>query len=264
MLDKIETTPQELNDYKKIINQIFIGSSFEFINQINGLRPGCLHLLLAPTHAGKSTIVFSILRSLFIKNEKIQAQLFLSEEKPIDAKLKFNSMFTNAPKETNIEIMSELDEKTDQLRLFEYLGIVQPDVFIYDNLTTSRFYNDLGAKEQFTFVNKLKKICQENNIALVCIAHTGGQSDFNSKLLDENDIRGSKSITNLAEHLWIMQPMEIGNTKRVFLRVLKHRGYNIKNRLFALNYNLEKQMISYDEPVDFDEFKRIFALRNRL
>lgn len=264
MLDKIETTEQELIDHKSIVNKTFIGSNFHFIDQINGLRPGCLHLLFGPTHAGKTTIIISILRSLFIKNRDINVGLFLSEEAPIDSKLKFNSMFTVAPRSTNIEIMSELDQNTDLLRLKEYISIVQPDVFIYDNLTTSRFYNDMSSKDQFTFINGLKKLCQENNVALLCVAHTGGQSAFNNKLIDENDIRGSKSVTNLAEHLWALQPLEVGNTKRVFLRVLKHRGYNVKEKLFGLQYNPEKQMISLDEATSFEEFKRIFALRNKL
>jgi KaiC/GvpD/RAD55 family RecA-like ATPase len=263
-LDNFTIQQNEIAELRKVHYQTYIKSSWQFISQVHGLRPKCLHLILAPTHAGKTTFVLSLKRDLYLNNQDKKILCYYSEESKADVRTKFAMMFDGDVNADCIDAIYELEEKMPEVALFEYLEIMQPSVFIFDNLTTSKLYNDKNSKAQFEFTVKLKECCQRNNIALICIAHTGDVTNLKGKLIDENDIRGSKNIPNMAEHLWVLQPIDVGNARRTFLRVLKHRGYDVKNKLFRLGFNSEKQMIHDIMPVDFEEFKKVFALRNKL
>lgn len=263
-LDNFNIKQSEINELKKIHEQTFIKSNFPFIAQICGLRPKCLHLILAPTHAGKTTFILSLKRDLHLNNPDNKILCYYSEESKSDIKTKFAMMFDGDVEADDIDAIYELEEKMPEIALFEYLELMQPSVFIFDNLTTSKMYNDKSSKDQFEFTVKLKECCQRNNIALVAVAHTGNVANLGSRLIDDTDIRGSKNIPNMAEHLWVLQPVDVGNAKRLFLRVIKHRGYDVEHKLFKLNFNKSKQMIHDILSINFEDFKQVWKLRNKL
>ena len=101
--------------------------------------------------------------------------------------------------------------------------------------------------------------------ALFLIAHTGAEVRENqSRLIDENDIRGSKAITTLVEFLYILQPIWVNQTLYQFLKIKKHRGQDLMHGLYRLNYKKDIKAFENDISVDFEKFADTFKLRNKL
>ena len=85
-----------------------------------------------------------------------------------------------------------------------------------------------------------------------------------TEILDETHIRGSKTITNITEFMYVMQPISLNDSLFQFIRILKHRGQSVKNKFFKLSYNKIAKTIDHDRISDFADFKEVFSQRNRL
>jgi hypothetical protein len=101
------------------------------------------------------------------------------------------------------------------------------------------------------------------NTTLFIIAHSNGDG-YEDKFLNENDIRGSKSITNLVEFLYILQPIRVGDKLFQFVNIIKHRGQNISGKFFRLFYSHELKSFDRDLKIEFKDIKEVFKQRNTL
>lgn len=268
MIHNLELNAQKAAEIRDFKETVLIGSNFSFLASHFGLRPRHTHVLLAPSHAGKTTLVTSLIRSLLISPENKQKNLkmavFLSEESINDIELRLSDMGIVGDRVKTIDFMSEIDTKINKLKLFEYLEFTQPDVFMYDNLTTSGLYGDTH-QEQSDFIKQIRSVIKKTNTAFFAVAHTNHISSMNvDRMICKEDIRGSKTVVNLAEFFYIMQPIQIGEKTNVLLMVEKHRGYEMKNKIFSLQYNPLTRTIERDYPVSFEAFKELFKQRNSL
>lgn len=263
---KLELDDEQIREYKLKSNTTFFESKLKFLKSHRGIRPNKMHLLIAPTHAGKSTMVRSIICDFIFKNKDKKILLILSEESREDFVTEFSNTVPAHDILGNIRILSEQDwsdHDVDELEkgISEHINHYSIDLVIFDNITTSKIYNDRSVKEQSKVSIWLKNMCKQTTLFL--IAHSLG-SDFNNRLLDENDIRGSKTITNLTEFLYILQPVYVGDKLYQFINIKKHRGQEVKSKFYQLNYDKYLKAFSEDKPVDFEAMAYIFKKRNQL
>jgi len=244
-------------------------SKFNFISEHNGFRRGKIHVIMGTSGSGKSTLVRSLLMDLMEQNPHQNVLLFLSEETIQDFKMEIahsNFCFKNR----NIWIISEQEmENVDSSKFFidlnEFITKNSIDFFLFDNITTSRFYNDIRPAEQGAFIRKLKKLTKEKKIATLLVAHTKADVWDNSpRLINENDIRGSKTIVNLAEFFYIMQRFQINEEYFQTVKIVKHRSQDPNNKLFVAEFDRKKKIYTRDLRINFERFKEIFNDRNKL
>lgn len=247
------------------------GSQYNFIRSHNGYRKGKIHLAIGPSSGGKSTLTRSLLLDALLslrENELIH--FHLSEESAEEALIELGSTGVAFDKLKQIIITSEQDKNYRSaqqlfLELNESLQDKRVKFLFFDNITTSFCYMDKKADDQAFIGRKLKELTKANNIPTILIAHTGGDSTMaNSRLIEMNDIRGGKSIVNLAEFMYILQPMFIGSERHNIIRVVKHRGVSLKHPYYQLIYHDKPKMFVCDSAISFDELKDLFKKRNVL
>lgn len=260
-------TNDEQTNYDKGLKQVHFASKFGFLNAHNGFRRGCMHLALGTTGGGKSTLTRSMLRDLIFNPEnKIHVGIWLSEETIDDYKAQLAQGMPSHDKLLNTEALSELDSPgMTELGFFEWLEFNKPDVVIFDNITTSKFYMDKRPDAQAAFSTKLKSITKRLNIAMVVIAHTDSNvSDSQKGIININQIRGAKTICNLVEFAYILQRFEVGTGYFPTLRIVKSRSQTLIHNLYLLKYDPRLRSYTEDSPLDFKKFKEVYGQRNKL
>lgn len=271
MFETVDLHQEEIDNLIEENNHQYYKSDFHFVNEHKGWRPKGFHLVMAPTHHGKSTLTRSLCWDFLINNTSLldKASLWLSEESKDDFRKEFAKIKMERQHSMRLTIESELDQSQlglPQLKIMfrEFVGDTSPRLLLFDNATTSKFYMDRSAEDQGRFAAYLKTIANEFEIPVIVITHTGGESQMNKRLLELNDIRGGKSIVNLAQFAYILQTFkvydEIQNKTFKFptLKIEKHRGYDCENLLFQLNYNKETMSFMEDKVKNWNEFKDIF------
>ena len=125
-IKNIDLTPGDAESIRTEKEHVHISTHFGFTMSHFGLRPKAMHVLLAPSHAGKTTFTLSFLVSI-LKN-KINAEknlkifCYWSEETIDNIATHLSSMGAVGNKISRIDHVSELDESEYlELRLFEYL-----------------------------------------------------------------------------------------------------------------------------------------------
>jgi len=238
----------------------------------NGLRRNKMHLLIAPTGVGKSTFVRTMIIDFIEHNPEMKVLLWLTEETREDFEDEFSfgiseKVMNNSD---NLKVISEqsmgMNESAADVYKYvnEIVDYYNYDLVIVDNLTTSKLYLGATPKEQERAAGWLKSLCKKD-LALFVIAHAGGGVQENSnKLLDENDIRGNKTLPNLVEFLYILQPFYVGNRLFQFLITKKHRGQPIHSKYIGVKYDKESSTFKESAFVGFDELQKVFRLRNKL
>lgn len=260
-------TNEEQKSLEASLRQTHFHSHLGFLNSTNGLRRGSMHLFIAGTGAGKSTLTRSLIRDLlFHKENDPIISIWLSEETIDEYKTMFALAVPSHDRLLNTHAYSEIDKpETSELHFFEWAEMVQPDVLILDNITTSKFYMDKRPEDQAKFAIKLKSLLKKLNCAGIIIAHADAQqTQQKGGLLDVNHIRGSKTICNLAEFAYVSQLFETPITKYSTIRIVKSRSQQAIHNIYSLNF--EKTTSSYisDTAVPFEKFKEAFNERNRL
>ena len=284
----MDTTANLTEQQKKMLvgesNKKFFYSAFDFLNNHNGWRNGCLHTFLGTTGAGKSTLVRTLIvdaiQSIQERKQDSKILIILSEETRIDflteiALVNFKVDLNRLVIFSELEALQEYKQKEivlSQLRLL--ISEENISLAFYDNITTSVFYEGATVKEQSQYVLNLKSLAIEKNIPLAVIAHTGAQvSDNFHRLIEPNDIRGTKTLVNTSQFLYIMQRFiedktdaqgkstpEITQT----LRVTKHRGQDMRSTLYILRYIAKARVYGCDDILPFSDLKEIFKRRNKL
>jgi KaiC/GvpD/RAD55 family RecA-like ATPase len=215
-------------------------SNFKFLNAYNGWRKGFAHLFIGNTHAGKSTFVRSIILDACLRPDA-RISLFLSEESGSDFKTEMAFLGREIEQLKRVTIYSEQDNDED-LPLVEmvkeFCRVTEPDLFILDNITTSASYNNASPAQQSAICQKLKRYFSREGIPWVVFAHTAKGVDLSRRLVTVDNIRGNATIGNDAQFTAGLQKIEDrdGATTSV-LRILKHRGQNVPDKVYTLEYN---------------------------
>lgn len=238
---------------------------------MGGLHKGKLHVLMSGTHAGKSTMVRTIVVDLvnnIKKGEKVL--VWLSEESVSDFFSQISHAEYNTSFSENVDFDSEiLDEGSRGPRenyqvLEDYMKSGAYDVIIFDNITTSAFYTELKTAKQGAMVRHFKTLAKNGNFALLMVAHSATGSNLSGKLLSPDDIKYSRQISNLSEFFWIIQKFTIDDEYFSFLFVEKHRGVETVNRIFYLGFCKDNRVFRSIQKVSFSDFKESYLKRNKL
>lgn len=251
------------------------GSWFRFLNGHNGLRPGKMHLLLGCAGAGKSTLVRAmILESLHFcqvaqlgTDENLAVILVLSEERREEF---LTELYRCRPKKPEtfkfLKIISEQDVKGGAYsKLLEAAIVYRPYMVYFDNITTSSFYADRKSSEQVEAARSLKSYAKDHDVPMVLVAHTESRVSENiTRLISLEDIRGNRTVANMAEFAYIIQRFHTPGAIYPTLRIVKHRGQDPADKMFYLNFNRERRIIDGDKAIPFHEFKENFKNRYRL
>lgn len=264
----------EQQGYINETNTTFFKSDFNFLREHNGWRPKKIHLIEAPTHSGKSTMIRSLIWDFVINTSFETALIWLSEESTEDFKQEFAKLRLPDTLTRRIIIASEQDQEMSlsqrKLLFADTVKRTVPSILFFDNITTSEFYMDRGPDDQAKFAKYLKKIAHDEEIPIVVIAHTGGETGLSNRLIELNDIRGGKSIVNLAEFAYILQRFKVYddiNKRDMYfptIRIEKHRGYVCDNMLFKLKFNRETVTFTQDRSIPWNEFKEAFKNQQNL
>jgi GTPase SAR1 family protein len=264
--DNFDETEAEAISMASISDETHFRTNLNFLRSHNGIRKNKMHFLIAPTHAGKSTLTRTLLRDLIFNNQDKKILILLSEETKNEFKQSFYDGVPAGEHLKNVKVSSQVgvDDDVDKLKhqieeMIDYYGI---DIMIFDNLTTSKnLYMDESIGTQAKTASWLKDLCRKTTVFV--IAHTN-TDDYNNRLLSENDIRGGKTVVNMTEFLYVMQPIHINNSLIQFILIKKHRGQRVDHKFFKLHYKPELLAFSKDTPEEFSEIVRLFRLRNKL
>lgn len=245
-----------------------VQSNLAFLNAHNGLRKGKIHTFMAGAGVGKSTLVRTILSDILDANMEQcpKIGLWLSEETTVDLQSQFFKGKDFDDKYAMVDIDSEMDNfdlKASKFRFMEMLNSC--DVFIYDNLTTSRFYNDKKPAEQAEMLYFIKSEVMKRNIVCILVVHADGNfNEYSASLLSINDVRGSKTIGNISEFFYTIQSLYISNKKNNFLCIKKHRGQDCDGIFYMLPYDHKTATYKRDVNVTFEEINKLFKLANKV
>lgn len=260
-------TDAEQNDFMRRKNEVHFESRLGFLNSHNGLRRGSVHLVIGTTSGGKSTLMRSLVRDIMFagKNDP-HLGLWLTEETVDEYRQQLALGLEVSDKLLNTSAFYEMDQKSQgEMAFFEWLEFHKPDVFILDNITTSKFYMDKRPDIQAAFAIKIKEITKRLNMATILVAHTDSSvNESKGGLIDVSQVRGSKQISNLAEFAYILQRFKSNNSQISTIRIVKHRSQELVHDMYVLNY--EKKFRSYvsDKAIPFNEFKEAYDKRNKL
>ena len=244
-----------------------IKSSFNFLNQVNGLKPGSVSVVLGTTSSGKSTFMRSIIINTLNRNRFKKIVCYLSEETVSEYTLELFKATRGVDFQDRLKIYSEQDCKTDQEKsaMMRKAFEEDADIIIFDNITTSALYDGRTPQHQSKFSNRLKSYAKKTSKALLCVAHTDGSvSKRMDRMISSSNIRGSKSLSNIAEFFYIIHQMDSGGYLHSYLQIEKHRGQNPDSKLFMMNYNRDKNIYTSDMETSFDSFKKTFKERDAL
>lgn len=246
-------------------------SAYPLLNEHNGWRDGKLHLFVAPTGAGKSTLTRSLLLdSLVSEGNKFKSGVWLTEETIDEFVTEINHIDMPDKISSRMVIESEQEMKFSSVEqwMLELKKFVEEnglDLLFLDNITTSIYYNDAKANEQGRVVRSLKRLAQIMDIPIVILAHTSSEiTETYPRLINLENIRGSKNLPNMVEFAYIIQPFIYEGQKHTFVRIAKHRGQDVKERLFKFYYYSSKKVYGKCEVKPWEQFKELFNKRERL
>jgi KaiC/GvpD/RAD55 family RecA-like ATPase len=260
-------TKDEQVKFEAALKEIHFHSNFGFFNSVRCPRRENLHLLIAGTGAGKSTVVRSILRDLlFHKQNNPIIAVWLSEETVEEYRAMFSIGVPAVERLLNTNAYSEQDNmNATEMHFFEWIDMIHPDILIFDNITTSKLYEGKRPADQATFSAKLKHALKKNNCAGIIVAHADSQqTNQKGGLLDVNNIRGSKTICNLAEFAYLLQTFDTPKAKYTTIRIAKSRSQDIIHPIYILDYHPQTKSYVKDTAITFEKFKEAFNERHRL
>jgi len=269
-LKKTKTVNPLEFENRKNINEtyLFQKSKFKFVNDHFGFRNSKMHIILGTTGSGKTTLLMSLIDEMLVEKKKI---LFYSCEETVeDFETKFG--YSNAQFDEKLlmifhenKMLSLLNNDTLNINEFEKqlgLAILQnkPDVFIFDNITTSAFYdqNKLASET----AKRIKKLCDNSGIPFIVIAHTAS-SVKEGQFFDSSCIRGFRSITNTAQYVYCYMRLReefMGRTTIVnCIYTDKSRGHSDASRAcYKLSFDAQKKIFTSDQQIEYASFKKYF------
>lgn len=259
---RVILTDEKKQELRQKSNLIYWQSDFCFLRAHNGLRPGKVHIFLGVTHTGKSTLMRSILCDYFKNNELGKIAIWLSEEDQED--FETDMSFTNDQLGW-VDVKSEMENREQsQIYFMEWLREIKPSILMFDNITTSRFFpvKDLGKQESFAM--DLKVECAKLKIPFIIFAHTDAKvTENHSRRIETTDMRGIKTVGNMAQFFYILQRFPSGSVVNPTIRITKHRGQKPEDSVFYLKFDSEKRIYTNDFPISWEKYNELFKGRNK-
>lgn len=258
-----ESAP-ELDEVKELHEKhkkLIYPSRFRFLQSVNGIRPGCMHGLLAPASMGKSTLVRSIIADT---TEICKVGLILSEEKFTEYAGGFIAQnepvnWDNLKMIRETTVTAEFESKEQQIEAIVSLAMeADIKVLFWDNITTGTILGDSVAPSKMAgLIEKLKHELFINDIALVFIAHTGkGVKTEQGFMFQGEDVRGSNQYYMKADYFFNLQTKTKNDEKITFINITKHRFHQPKNKYYVLEFIVNKY--TRDAPVPHSKIMEIF------
>ncbi len=258
-----ETAPEkeEIEYHKSQQSVMFFASRFKFLQSSFGLRPGCLHGLLAPSSMGKSTLARSIIADT---SEHARIGVILSEETPLEYSSGFSSQMEPVNWD-NLKYASESDislsypTKEEQIDAIVSFAIENElRVLFWDNITTGSILGDSVRPNQMAILlDRLKKALFSNKIALFFIAHTNKtvKTEQNFQFQGE-DVRGSAQYYMKSDYFYTLQTKTKNDEKITFVKIAKHRFHQPKLEYYVLDFVVNRY--ARDIGVKFSKIQEIF------
>ena len=263
-----EIPEDELFRAQQLEKLTIVDSSFGFLDEHNGLRPGRLHLLLGAYGSGKSTLIDDLMLQTCCNGNVLN---YKSEEFCKDFIMNIDRKKKGTDFVENIHVESELEHgdgdcvETFKLWFTAKIEALMPSVVFWDNLTTSKWYAEKRSGEQLSFVMWLKGLAVKCNIPIFLVAHTNKNiAEYTQRIIDGNDIRGTASVINLVDYLYILQRIPVGNEYYTTIRIQKHRHHRINNNYWCLRYSKDLNSFTSDAAISFEDFKARYNQRNKL
>lgn len=249
---------KKLNEKHK---KLFYPSRFRFLQAINGIRPGCMHGLLAPTGMGKSTLTRSIIADT---SETTKCGIILSEEKFEEYASGFIAQdekitWANVKMLRESSIIAEYPTKEQQVEAIVSFAVeADIKVLFWDNITTGTILGDSVRPDAMSkLIELLKHHLFTYDIALFFIAHTGkGVKTEQNHLFQGEDVRGSNQYYMKADYFFNLQIKTKENTKLSFINITKNRFHQPRNKYFLLDFVVNKYV--KDGPVAHEIIMKIF------
>lgn len=244
---------------------VYFKSRFQFLSGHNGIRPDLFHLFIGMSGAGKTTLSRSLIIDLienghspFIwASEELETQYIPIISEILKEKLDGKFMF-----------FEESQNKEPYKKVFDAIELSikekKCDILVFDNLTTSEWYGE-GFDGQSAAMDVLKSFSQRLRIPVIIFAHTVSKARANQDYeLDQNDVRGSKKITNKSEYIYVMQQFTVKEQIYSTIKVDKHRQAPSLGKYFLFKYSHKDRLYLSDMKIPFDKYQEIFKSRDRL
>jgi KaiC/GvpD/RAD55 family RecA-like ATPase len=239
-------------------------TSFQFLNDHYGLRPGEIHLLLSTAGAGKSSLVRGILGDLIANRVDT---LFYSTEETYDqfrmavADSGFMPDFLPFVRFLHEDTMDEsCDGDFDFFKvmfkhvLSEKVHTGKPKVLIFDNLTMCEFFDDI--RTNLKFCKYLLRTIRQMGIAALLVVHTKKDVRQTSYDFDTQDVKGSAIIANRAENMYGLRVFRTVDEMtgrpqvRSFVKSLKSRFHDTQGNYYELSYSRPLRRFIADKLVE--------------
>lgn len=262
---KEPVTDFEVQMHVELRDRTVYPSRFEFLKSHNGIRPKALSGLLGSTGCGKSTLVKCIITETASNDAKVL--VWLSEETVAEYQELIYFLDKSALKNIVFVEEKEIPEeyKETQADFFAYFEqMVEEsgcDIVFIDNVTSSAFYNQryglAGQNKSAEFLRAFtKRICE-----IFYVAHTQSNITENySKVINAEDIRGSKELSLMTEYLYIIQKFTSNSKQYNCLRNAKYRHHEKAAGWYSLTY--ENRAYIGDAKVPFNLINKIFKSRD--
>lgn len=244
-----------------------------YLRAHNGFRRGSMHLFIGASGGGKSTLTRTVLLDILPNIKKKKLLLWLSEETSKEFKTELAKTSIHKQDTVLMDSMHIVSEQNHpgferQQFLNELINMILSGVYdflILDNITTSELYNDTGVLDQGRTIKKIRAAILKANIPAVLVAHTGGEvTESTRRVISANDVRGTKTIINLCQFIYILQGINIKDRIFQTLRIVKNRGADVKDKMFSLVFNTKLFLFTNERVIDFETFKINFKDRNDL
>lgn len=263
-----ESPPEqtEIDFHNEQSKKMFFASRYKFLQATNGMRPGCLHGLLAPSSMGKSTLARGIISD---SAEGCKVGIILSEETPLEYAAGFSAQkecieWGNVKFAIEGDIATMYPSKEEQLDAIVSFAIENDiRVLFWDNITTGSILGDsVHPSQMAALLDRLKKNLFLNKIALFFIAHTNKtvKTEQNHQFQGE-DVRGSAQYYMKSDYFYTLQTKTKNNEKITFVKIAKHRFHQPRFTHYILEFIVNKY--TRDLPVPYSTVQEIFEKENK-
>lgn len=250
----------DVDNLKKNNEEFKLGRTmFNFMDDHFGVRPGCIHALHSKTSGGKTSLARSLLVNITMSEKVLW---YATEESLEDWKLKFNKL----PLERNTMFLSE--ENIRDLDVDGFLKYLEtqiisysPKIVIFDNITTSKFYNDQKIEVQNRVIQELKQMLKRHGIGMIVIAHYNGNDP--RSLFTSKDVRGSKTFPNISEYWYNLHRLRLDEKDKIdgkdvaILHVEKARAHSNSDTAYQLFYDKNECRFLNDTRITWGAAKEI-------
>jgi len=270
--DRIDLDPNKKQAALDYLHKSQFGSTgFYCFDDHAGFRKGSIDLIMGTEGKGKSTFVRSVQLNI-AKHHQIL--VYSSEENKKDTETMMYLRDADMSTASNIHFCEE-DEVLDLCKstsnFDEWRRVITvklmnagAEILFIDNITTSEFYVGSDYKNQIAFINALKKLKKELNIAIIVVAHAKkGTRDSQKNLIEASDVMGPATLANTAEYVHVFHLIRtksrgMSAPTHPIIRVAKARfGSNVGN-FYVLDYDHDKKEYTGDSRLSFEEFNKIF------